>query len=167
MACFAERPEVGMLGADLRLYDEPSRLQMQGALSFDKWTGRARGIGSGRAISDPLPVDQVEREMDFVCGASMAVSRAFLEQVGLLEDRYFLYYEEIDWAIRSRGKFKLGYCPGATVYHKEGASAGSSSGSGKRSPLSEYHHTRSQAPFHGIAAALFRLRRGACDAPSD
>lgn len=174
LACFAARPEVGMLGTDLRLYHEPKRLQMQGTLSFDKWTGRARGIGGGRLVSDPLPADQVERETDFICGASMTVSRDFLDRVGLLEDRYFLYYEEIDWAVRGRAHFKLGYCPGAVVYHKEGASAGSSSGSDKRSALSEYHHTRSRLIFsslhypallplyfgYGLALAARRLLSG-------
>lgn len=172
--CFASRPEVGMIGADLRLYDEPGRLQMQGTLRFDKWMGRAFGIGAGRTITDPLPKSVVELEMDFICGASMTVSRGFLERVGLLEERYFLYYEEIDWAVRSRGVFALGYCPDAIVYHKEGASAGSSSTTDARSPLSEYHHTRSRLIFsklhypallplyfgYGIALAAKRFGRG-------
>jgi GT2 family glycosyltransferase len=174
LACFDARPELGMVGAELRLYHEPSRLQMQGMLSFDKWTGRALGIGAGRLVTDPLPTAEVERAADFVCGASLTVSRPFLEQVGLLEDRYFLYYEEIDWAVRGRDRFKLGYCPNAVVYHKEGASAGSSLEETGRSPLSEYHHTRSRLIFsrlhypaflplyfgYGLALAARRLANG-------
>lgn len=174
LACFETRPELGMVGTDLRLYGDPERLQMQGGLSFDKWTGRARGIGAGRSIFDPLPADRVEQEADFICGASMTVSRRFLDEVGLLEERYFLYYEEIDWAVRGRGRFRLGYCPDAVVYHKEGASAGSSSGSERRSELSEYHHTRSRLIFgklhypallplyfaYGMALALRRSLSG-------
>lgn len=174
LACFDARPELGMLGTDLRLYHEPQRLQMQGVLSFDKWTGRALGIGAGRLASDPLPTDEVEAKADFICGASLTVSRAFLDQIGLLEQRYFLYYEEVDWAVRGRARFSLGYCPGALVYHKEGASAGSSSGSDRRSALSEYHHTRSRLIFsrlhypallplyfgYGIALAGRRMLKG-------
>lgn len=150
LACFDARPELGMLGTDLRLYHDPERLQMQGVLSFDKWTGRAVGIGAGLHKSEALPAQQVEARTDFICGASLTVSRDFLNQIGLLEDRYFLYYEEIDWAVRGRARFSLGYCSGAIVYHKEGASAGSSSGSDRRSPLSEYHHTRSRLIFSSL-----------------
>jgi GT2 family glycosyltransferase len=174
LACFDARPEIGMLGTDLRLYHDPERLQMQGVLSFDKWTGRALGIGASLLATDALPATQVEAQTDFICGASLTVSRSFLDQIGLLEDRYFLYYEEIDWAVRGRTRFSLGYCPGAIVYHKEGASAGSSSGSGQRSPLSEYHHTRSRLIFsrlhypallplyfgYGLALAGRRLLKG-------
>lgn len=174
LRCFDSRPELGIVGTDLRLYDEPGRLQMQAALRFDKWTGRASGIGASRPVSNPLPPTDVEQAADFICGASMTVSRPFLEKVGLLEERYFLYYEEVDWAMRSRGRFVMGYCPDAIVYHKEGASAGSSSGSDHRSPLSEYHHARSRLIFsrlhfplllplyfgYGIALAAKRLVNG-------
>lgn len=147
LAAFDTRPDIGMMGTDLRLYDEPDRFQMQSGLRFDRWTARGYGIGAGGSIASPLPPEEVERQTDFICGASMTVTRAFLETVGLLEERYFLYYEEIDWAIRSRGRFKLGYCPDAVVFHKEGASAGSSFSGDARSPLSEYHHARSKRIF--------------------
>ena len=174
LACFEKRPALGIVGAQLRLYDEPAKLQMQGALSFDKWTGRALGIGAGLSVSNALPAATIESRADFICGASMAVSRAFLEQVGLMEERYFLYYEEVDWAVRARGRFELGYCPDAIVYHKEGASAGSSSKKDQRSALSDYHHTRSRLIFsrlhypllmplyfgYGIALAGKRLVNG-------
>lgn len=148
--CFAARPALGLIGTDLRLYDDPDRFQMQGGMRFDRWTGRAFGIGAGRHVSRPVAALEVERQSDFVCGASMATSRAWLEQVGLLEERYFLYYEEIDWAMRNNGRFEIGYCPDAVVWHKEGASAGSSSGGAARSAFSDYHLARSLHIFGSI-----------------
>src|SRR6185437_1326402 len=56
----------------------------------------------------------------------MMVSRAFLETVGLMDEGYFLYFEEIDWAIRAEGRFTLGWAPQSFVWHKEGGSIGSS-----------------------------------------
>jgi GT2 family glycosyltransferase len=44
--------------------------------------------------------------------------------VGLLCEDYFLYFEEIDWAVRGRGRLRLGYAPGSIGYHKEGATIG-------------------------------------------
>jgi GT2 family glycosyltransferase len=52
----------------------------------------------------------------------MLISRRCLEAVGLLEETYFLCYEELDLAARARPAFLLGYSPESVVYHKEGGS---------------------------------------------
>jgi GT2 family glycosyltransferase len=57
----------------------------------------------------------------------MLVSTPFLQTVGLMCEDYFLYFEEIDWAFRAKGKFKLAYADASVVWHKEGGSIGSSS----------------------------------------
>ena len=74
-----------------------------------------------------LPEDSgpVERQLSYLAGASMLVSAEFLSVVGLMTEDYFLYFEELDWVARNRGRFALGYAPRSTVYHKEGASIGS------------------------------------------
>jgi len=59
--------------------------------------------------------------------ASILVSTPFLQTVGLMCEDYFLYFEEIDWAFRARGKFKLAYADASVVWHKEGGTIGSSS----------------------------------------
>lgn len=77
--------------------------------------------------------------MSYVSGASMLVSREFINRVGLMCDDYFLYYEEIDLAERARkAGFRLGYAPQAVVFHKEGAALGSGK-SAHRSMLAEYY----------------------------
>lgn len=63
-------------------------------------------------------------QLDWVSGASMLVSRAFLESVGGMEERYFLYFEEIDWALRSEKLFKNALAGAAVLYHKSGSSTG-------------------------------------------
>jgi GT2 family glycosyltransferase len=65
----------------------------------------------------------VERELAYVMGASMLVSAAFIRTVGLMQEDYFLYYEEADWAARGRGQFDLGYAPRSQVFHKSGANS--------------------------------------------
>ncbi len=54
----------------------------------------------------------------------MLVSRRVLEEVGLMNEEYFLYHEELDWALRARGKFTVVVAPKARVYHKESQSIG-------------------------------------------
>ncbi|HDS5990867.1 glycosyltransferase family 2 protein, partial [Escherichia coli] len=62
-------------------------------------------------------------DIDYIIGASMFFSRECLETVGLMNEEYFLYYEELDICLRAKAKnFKLGICSESLVYHKIGAS---------------------------------------------
>ncbi len=65
----------------------------------------------------------VESEMAYVMGASMLVTSEFIQEIGLMEEDYFLYYEEIDWALRGSGKFTLGFAPRSHVFHKSGVNS--------------------------------------------
>jgi GT2 family glycosyltransferase len=118
---------------------------------FNVWTGAGTAIHDRLPASAPFDAATVVAATDFVLGASLAVSRAFLEQVGLMEDSYFLYFEEIDWAMRNRRRggnsFTIGFAAGATVYHKEGGSIGSSGVKGQRSLMAEYWLNRSRLAF--------------------
>lgn len=120
---------VGIVGSTLRFYGEPDRLQALGGASFVPWRCRASPLGIGSRYGDVSPAAQreIERKTAYVIGASMLVSRRFLETVGLLCEDYFLYYEELDWACRGQGKFKLAYAPDSHVFHKVGAAAGNGS----------------------------------------
>jgi GT2 family glycosyltransferase len=85
----------------------------------DVTSGTSRHIGAGASISDiPADTDTIEKEMGYVMGASMLVSREFIAEIGLMREDYFLYFEEIDWAIRARGRFSLAYARQSHVFHK-------------------------------------------------
>ncbi len=65
----------------------------------------------------PFPVD-------FVLGAAMMVRGAAIAQVGLLDEGYFMYCEEMDWALRlQRGGWPIFAVPSAHVIHHEGQSS--------------------------------------------
>lgn len=127
----------GMVGSTLYYFAEPDVIQAQGGAHWDPEVFNARHINVGARRGSELSQSAVESQMDYVVGASMLVSREFLEQIGLMEESYFLYFEELDWAIRARGRFKFGYAPMSGVFHKEGAKIGSSH-QGNESPLSFY-----------------------------
>lgn len=87
-------------------------------------------------------------QIDYVIGASAFVSRKFLEDIGVMCEDYFLYCEEIDWAERARGKYKIACEPKSVVYHKEGASTcGRGNCKKKCSILSDYYQLRSRLLF--------------------
>lgn len=85
--------------------------------------------------------------MNYVEGASMLVTRHLLVEIGLLCEDYFLYFEEADWAIRAKDRFKLGYAPQSIVYHKVGGSIGTSSNPAKISYTSDYFNIRNRLLF--------------------
>jgi GT2 family glycosyltransferase len=113
---------VGMVGATIRYYDCSGTVQALGGARFSKFWARSSFLGNGRPISDfdEAAIRRVEDELDWICGASLFLPKRFLENVGMMEERYFLYYEELDWAFRAKGRFRLGYSPKALVYHKHG-----------------------------------------------
>jgi GT2 family glycosyltransferase len=76
--------------------------------------------------------------MDYVSGAAMVVRSRVIEDVGLLNDKYFLYYEELDYAVRAKAiNVALGWCPSATVFHKKGRST--NRGRNTKTSLAEYY----------------------------
>jgi GT2 family glycosyltransferase len=147
VATMQERPHVGMCGSTLLYYHSPRTVQALGGSTFNRWTARVGHIGLGRDIEDPLPCREVEEALKYVVGASMMVSRPFLDQIGLMNEQYFLYFEEIDWTTRAKGKFSMSYCSRSVVYHKEGGSTGSAPMAQDRSALTELYGSRSRILF--------------------
>ena len=142
-----EDEKIGICGSTLVYAHDRKTVQALGGAEYKTWTGGVREIGNG--LTWPCTVDQsaVEAQMSYVSGASMLVSAAFLEKVGLMSEDYFLYYEEIDWATRARrAGFKLGYASDSVVFHKEGAALGSGK-SQQRSALAEYYGVRNRIVF--------------------
>lgn len=115
---------IGIVGSTLLYYSEPSLIQAKGGGLLDPVTTSVRHIGEHSSVNDlELDPSRVEQQMAYVVGASMLVTTPFVREIGIMQEDYFLYFEEIDWAMRARGKFKLGYAPLSHVYHKVGASS--------------------------------------------
>ena len=99
-------------------------------------------------------------------GAAMAVSRAAIERAGLLDERLFLYVEDVDWSLRiSAAGFAVVFVPDAVVLHQGSASSG-----GSASTANLYYSTRNTIfvserarplPRGFRGAAAWRRRRGA------
>ena len=76
-------------------------------------------------------------------GASMIINRSYLANYGLLEERFFLFYEELDLALRCNPD-NIFICTKSIVYHKGGGSTGQSYHKIKRHAFSDYHGIRSR-----------------------
>jgi hypothetical protein len=88
--------------------------------------------------------ERSEADVDSVCGAFMFVRREAIERVGLLDERYFMYGEDLDWAFRmKRAGWRITYTPRTTVRHVKRAS-------------SRHHRTRTIRAFHDAMRIFFR-----------
>lgn len=103
-----------------------------------------------------------ERYVDWVSGAALLVRRAVADEVGLLDERFFLYTEDVDFCAGVRAKgWKVLFTPGAQIVHLRGRSrstaAKASNAAYRRSHLAFYekHHPR----FVPLLRWYLRLKR--------
>lgn len=111
-------------------------------------------IGVHRGV-DEVDKNQYEKteETDFASGCCMMIRADIFKNVGLFDEKYFLYYEDNDLSLRARKKgFKIVYNPKAILWHKNAASAG-----GSGSYLQDYYITRNRLMF-GLKYAPVRSK---------
>lgn len=140
--------QIGLCGSTLLLYHDRQRIQALGGGHYCRWIGLPwhyrRFFSRWRGSVDR---DRAEARMNYVEGASMLVSRHFIEAIGLMCEDYFLFFEEADWALRAAGRFRLGYAPDSVVYHKVGSSIGTSSHPARKSFTCDYYNIRNRILF--------------------
>ncbi|WP_353404248.1 glycosyltransferase family 2 protein [Duganella hordei] len=137
---------IGLCGSTLVYYHQRDQVQAFGGARYSPAKGSSVHVGAFEPLSAiPVTPSVVEASLSYVIGAAMLVRRAFVEKVGLMTEDYFLYFEEIDWCTRGRDQFSLGYAPASVVYHKEGASIGTSASGG--STLSIYYLFKNRLRF--------------------
>lgn len=140
-------PEAGLCGSTLLEYRRPDRINALGGALYSRWIGLAWHLGRGRTWPAKVPPKRIEARMDYVVGAAMFASRDFLQGVGLMEESYFLYYEELDWALRARNRFALAWAPASVVYHKVGGTIGTSSHPARKSWTCDFYTLRNRIRF--------------------
>ena len=135
-------------GSLVCFYSDPEVVQAYGGATFNRWSGIAsQTLGRFEKRDRMVNHEEVANSLNYITGCSWLLPIDFIASVGLMEERYFLYYEEIDWVTRSNGQFKITYAPKSIIYHKEGSSIGSKTIRRAPSLLSEYYMTRSKVLF--------------------
>jgi N-acetylglucosaminyl-diphospho-decaprenol L-rhamnosyltransferase len=141
------RPDVAVTGP--RLVDAQGRAE----LSFGRMLSpfaelRQKFLVEGSRRPGPIAayVESITRkpqEVDWVSGACLLVRRADVEAVGLMDERFFLYAEDVDLcaSIRARGRRVL-FCPAAEIVHLRGRSRATASAP------TEHAYRRSQLAFY-------------------
>ena len=163
VAVLDSRPDVAVVGP--RLVDAHGRAE----LSFGRMISPLNEVRQKLRVRGNVErLTSREREVDWVSAACLLVRRADAEAVGLLDERYFMYTEDVDFcaAIRARGR-KVLFTPATQIVHLRGRSRRTAPGPAeaayRRSQLAFYEkHHPSWAP---ILRFYLRLRGRSPDNP--
>lgn len=130
---------VGILGPKIYYYDKPKAIWSAGCKISWKF---ARGIQIGTYEVDKGQYDD-QKEVEYVSGSAFLIKTDVVDEIGLMDKNYFLYFEESDWTLRAnQAGYKSLYVPNAKVWHKV-----SQSGGGISKPIGLYYITRNRWIF--------------------
>lgn len=128
----------------------------------EKETGKVIWYAGGKIdwdniIGIHIGVDEVDRhqfnkglKIDLATGAAMLVKKKVFERIGLFDEKYFLYLEDMDFCVRAKkANFNIAFEPKAIVWHKNAGSAG-----GSGSKIQDYYITRNRLLFSAKYAKL-------------
>jgi hypothetical protein len=141
-------PRAGVAGPTIYYYDQPEVIWSAGG-AVDWRRGGTWMVGLNE--QDTGQFGLVPRGVDFVTGCALFARKGVLEQAGLLDERFFMYYEEVEWCLRARRVgFGIVHVPRARVWHKI------SPESQADSPLVHYYMTRNRLLFLRLTGAGMR-----------
>ena len=130
---------IGIIGPKIYYYNDPDIIWCIGGKIDWKL---ARGLHIGTNEVDNGQYNRTE-EFDYVSGSAFLVKREVIDRVGLMDKKFFLYFEETDLALRaSKNGYKSVYAPEAKIWHKV-----SKSGGGLSKPIGLYYITRNRWLF--------------------
>lgn len=132
--------DVGIVAPKIYFAEDPKRIWSIGGRRHwltNENVGDVRGqIDKGQGTND------IER--DFLAGCAMLLSRQMLEEIGLFDEQFFMYYEDSDLSFRARDSgYRLLLSPEAHVWHKVAMSSG-----GSDSPNERYWMAKSSVLFY-------------------
>jgi GT2 family glycosyltransferase len=136
---FLSNSKAGMVSPKIVYYERGEAIQYAGSDGINPWTGRGRKNGYREIDNGQY---NYVKSTALVHGACLLVSSKLIEEVGMLDESYFIYYEEHDWAERAKHKgYELFYAGTAKIYHKESMTMV------KDSPFHSYYMSRNRLLF--------------------
>ena len=144
------RPDVGVAGPKLILSDGSiDKACRRGfptpMVSFFHFTGLAKVFPRNRRFGRynmTFADEDLDLEVDSVVGAYMQVRKTAIERAGLLDEAFFMYGEDLDWAFRiKRAGYNIWYHAGVTVHHVKRAAS-------SKSPRAQFEFWRAMLIFY-------------------
>jgi len=133
-----DNPEAGVFGAKIYYLSEPQKIWFAGSTYVPKY---ALFASDGFGKTDEQYDQNEVKEIGYACGCAMLVKAEVFRKIGLLEEKYFLNWEEIDFCTRAKkASFQCVIVPEAHVWHKISASFKN----GEEGLLRQYFQTRNR-----------------------
>lgn len=140
VAVLDQDDRAGITGSKIYYYRSNKIWFAGGEVNF--LTGKTNHIGINQFNSN---VYEHRKSVDYITGCSLLIRREVIDEIGLLPEEYFLYYEEVEWNVLAKKKgWKIMYCPDSIVYHKISSSSG---GVKSPSPSTLYYKMRNRIIF--------------------
>ncbi|QGZ31676.1 glycosyltransferase family 2 protein [Stutzerimonas stutzeri] len=126
----------------LVLSADTGRLECYGGGKLYPILGKARLLGKNQSI-EALQQQEHQHVPDYIMGCSLAFSAALTEEIGLMDESYFMYFEEVDWQYRARRYgISIKVIPQSRLYHYGSLSLGN------RSAFYHYYRNRAATRFN-------------------
>lgn len=134
-----DNPEAGIVCPKICFFSDKSIIQYAGYTPMEGFRMKNGMVGYGQKDDGSFDKGGFTA---FPHGAAMMVRREALEQTGPMPEIYFLYYEELDWALMfARKGWKVYFEPSCTIYHKDSMTTR------RFGPVFTYYMTRSRLIF--------------------
>ncbi|MBI5458139.1 glycosyltransferase family 2 protein [Methanobacterium sp.] len=131
--------DIGILGPKIYFYDKPNIIWSSGCEISWKLS---RGIQIGTNELDNGQYD-TKKQVEYVSGSAFLIKSEVIKKIGLMDENYFLYFEESDWTLRTNKRgYNTLYVPQSKIWHKI-----SRSGGGISNPIGLYYITRNRWIF--------------------
>lgn len=114
-----------LLGSKILYYYKPKYIQTIGGVDSLTWKQNGRFLNNNMIDTNYGYAVDVN---GYIYGASLFATRKAFNEVGLFDERYFMFGEEADWCLRAKQHdYKQVACSPCRVWHKEGGTCGSAS----------------------------------------
>ena len=143
---YSVRRGIGMVGSCLTPSAHPELVHSRG-LAWRKLAAKARAVDYRTPVTPAPNPDDVEARLTSPSGASLYVTRDLIERIGLMDERYFLYFEDLEWGHRAKSVGGVGYAHRSVVPHTGGTTIGTSGSRATLSPLAVYLEVRNRILF--------------------
>jgi GT2 family glycosyltransferase len=164
-SCAETNPNFGILGSTILYYCNPDLVQCAGGCTYNSITTIFKNKYSNLSLSEVLD-KKASTRLDYIHGAASLFRSEVFRRFGYLDERYFLYYEELDFSRRLiDSKYSLGWCKKSLIFHKGAVSTGGRAyKTNEESYLSNYHenlstllYTKKHHSHYFIIPAILRL----------
>lgn len=107
-------PKIGIVGPMVYHHNEPDVIQSAGGMLGKYW--QSQHLGKNELDQGQF---QLPHRVEWISGCAILVRKAVIEQIGMLDANFFIYWEETEWCIRaSRSGWKIFHVPQAKLWHK-------------------------------------------------